>query len=363
MTRTKKCKPGAKPRSQALIPCGVCSKSFRLANKLQRHLLEQHASKVSLSSHEDEFSNEPQRRAYVAAKRALDSANLYVSKLGEGSDVPCPRCRPDEAKGKTFKVAIDLASHIIEKHSPGLSDDDPAVSLISEAVATGTKRSVPEDSDDGEGSERVVKSSKLIGVDFTAATAVVPAAEFLPGPSVASGQAKEEPDVATSGPPASAAQKEVNGNGKRAGSDVSTVHDGLGKKRKSLALGDPEQPVAKRPSQTTTVDAASKPSVLLSREAPPPTARKPPTTPKRPAAAAASAPNGGSSAIAPRGGVQLATSPSPSAEDEPVETSPLKRKFVTRGYDLDFDDLADLKSCVDLKYYAARKAATAGDSR
>lgn len=307
MTRTKK--KSWHPAAKDLIPCGSCDKSFRLATKLQRHLLEQHASKVSLSLEEDKFSNDPQRRAYLAAKCALDTANAYVAEVGEGTAMPCPRCRPDEAKGKTFKVAIDLASHIIEKHCPGLAEDDVAVSLISEAMPKGEKREA-ETAAVGEASAMVVK---VDGEGFT--DVVAP-----------NGTKKTSVDEVV-------AQSKPNGSLKRPAS--SALANVSAKKQKK--------------------------TVTIAQEVAGPSANKPPTTPTTAKRSSLSL------SLTPRGS-KIATEDadkamSPSAGDEPVVPTTPKRKMVTRGYDLDFDDLCDLKSCVDRKYYAARKVEVTSDSR
>lgn len=310
MTRTKK--KAWHPAAKDLIPCGSCDKSFRLATKLQRHLLEQHASKVSLSLEEDKFSNDPQRRAYLAAKCALDTANAYVAEVREGTAMPCPRCRPDEAKGKTFKVAIDLASHIIEKHCPGLAEDDMAISLISEAAAKGEKRDV-QAAAVGEARAKVVK------VDREGFTDAVPP----------NGTKKTSVDEVVT-------QSKPKGSMKRPASSSSTSIDGVPAKKQ-------------------------KKTVTIAKEVAGPSAKKPPTTPT--AAKRSSL----SLSLSPKGS-KIATedadkSMSVSAGDEPVVATTPKRKMVTRGYDLDFDDLCDLKSCVDRKYYAARKVEVTSDSR
>jgi hypothetical protein len=215
---------GDKKPAAMLIPCTLCDKSFRLENKLQRHLLEVHVSGVSVPAEGPQVSD-GQRRAHGGVQEALVKANAAMQAATDPAGAFCPVCAPD-SKSKRFKTAVDMASHIISKHCQGLSDDDDhdggvaeatgaaadaangatvrrsgrgraagPVSEISERVSTTRKRGA-EPVADGYGVDAVAKRTKLLCVDVTKPGAVAPPPDTLPNPPrPVQPAAKTEPSV------------------------------------------------------------------------------------------------------------------------------------------------------------------------
>jgi hypothetical protein len=127
-----------------MVSCQLCAKPFGKPTKLQRHLLQAHPVDVTIARDEvrdnaasspggggsgggsgdpPPLLNEDQRRADEGVQAALAAANLAMQIGNTGSGVECPQCLPDN-RGRLFKNAIDLASHMISKHNIIPSDDD-----------------------------------------------------------------------------------------------------------------------------------------------------------------------------------------------------------------------------------------------
>jgi hypothetical protein len=112
-----------------MVACQLCAKPFGKPTKLQRHLLQAHPVDVTIARDGRATSpggpalNEEQLRADEGVRAALAAANLAMQISNTGSGVDCPQCLPDK-RGKIFKNAIDLASHMIIKHNIIPRDDD-----------------------------------------------------------------------------------------------------------------------------------------------------------------------------------------------------------------------------------------------